>query len=334
MDFVLKMNKSEMKGLGMKAPKVSIVMSVYNCERYVGEAVKSMLQQTFSDFEFIIVNDGSTDQTPEILRQFDDPRILVIDQRNSGLTVSLNRGIRLAKGEYIARMDADDLSEPERLEKQVEALDRNPGIGVVSCWYKVIDENGFLLAYKRLPNDVKQLAKLLMRDNPICHGSVMMRKRAIQTVGLYNENLRYAQDYELWLRMLRQGYGFYVIPEFLYSYRISPDSVSKLYVQEKYAALIRKGKQKVFHLPEVTTIYRLSARRKRALYYYALGTLKLEGGQTKDSREELLRSIKLDPLNMRPWYRLTLSFFPRWVRDFVSNIVKQVNDRLVLLRWP
>jgi len=316
----------------MKLPKVSVVMSVYNDESYVAEAVNSILDQTFSDFEFIIINDGSTDKTPQIIRSFDDPRIRVIDQPNSGLTVSLNRGIRLAKGEYIARMDADDLSEPERLEKQVEALDRNPGIAVVGCWYKVIDENGSLLGYKRLPDDVNQLAKLLKRDNPICHGSVMMRKEAIQAVGLYNENLRYAQDYELWLRMLYQGYGFYVIPDFLYSYRISPNSVAKLYVQEKYAALIRKGKQNVFHLPEVTTIYRLSERRKRALYYYALGTLKLEDGRIKDSQAKLLKSIQLDPLNVRPWYRLMLSFFPRRLRDSLSSIVKQVKDKLILLR--
>jgi len=314
----------------MKTPKVSVVMSVYNCERYVGEAVKTILHQTFSDFEFIIINDGSTDRTPNLLREFDDPRIRVIDQPNSGLTVSLNRGIRLAKGEYIARMDADDLSERERLEKQVKALDRNPGIAVVGCWYKIIDENGSLVGYKRLPEDVNQLAELLMRENPICHGSVMMRKRALQTVGLYNENLRYAQDYELWLRMLHEGYGFYIVPMFLYHYRISPDAVAKLYVQRRYAALIKKGASAISHNLGISAS--LTQRQKYALYHYAIGTLKLENEQVRDAQADLLQSIKLDPSNIRPWYRLALSLLPKWTRELISNNVKAARDLLVLLR--
>lgn len=131
-----------------KEPKISVVMSVYNGERYLGEAVESIFNQTFSDFEFIIINDGSTDRTPEILTEIDDPRAKVINQPNRGLTASLNRAIRLAKGEYIARMDADDISEPTRLERQVEVLDRDPDVVLVACWYEVIDEKGNFLAHR------------------------------------------------------------------------------------------------------------------------------------------------------------------------------------------
>jgi len=319
-----------------KDPKISVVMSVYNGERYLGEAVESIFNQTFSDFEFIIINDGSTDRTPEILTEFDDPRAKVINQPNRGLTASLNRAIRLAKGEYIARMDADDISEPTRLERQVEVLDRDPDVVLVACWYEVIDEKGNFLAHRRLPTDGRELTRLLMHENPICHGSVLMRKEAIEAVGLYDENLRYAQDYDLWLRMLRKGYSFSIVPEFLYRYRISPESVAKLYLQRRYAALIKRGQKercKTTASHSFKSLSALSQKRKRSLYHYAIGTLKLEDGQTKAARGELLKSVRIDPSNIRSWYRLTVSFLPPWMRNPISGAVRYARDVLVSLRW-
>lgn len=320
----------------MRAPKVSVIMSVYNGEKFLEEALESILKQTFPDYEFIIINDGSTDRTPQILASFDDPRLVTVNQNNRGLTVSLNRGIRLAKGTYIARMDADDISEPTRLERQVEVLDRDPDVVLVACWYKVIDQKGNVLAHRRLPTDGKQLARLLVHCNPICHGSVLMRKEAIEAVGLYDENLRYAQDYDLWLRLLRKGYSFSIVPEFLYRYRISPESVAKLYLQRRYATLIKMGqaeKCKNVASNSLKNLGALSHRRKRSLYHYAIGTLKLEDGQIKAARGELLKSVRIDPSNIRPWYRLTVSFLPAWIRDAISGSVRYVRDVLVGLRW-
>jgi len=262
---------------------------------------------------------------------------VIVNQDNRWLTISLNRGIRVAKGTYIARMDADDISEPTRLERQVEVFDRNPNVVLVACWYKVIDEKGNGLAHRRLPNDGRQLARLLMHDNPICHGSVLMRKEAIEAVGLYDENLRYAQDYDLWLRMLRKGYSFSIVPELLYRYRISPESVAKLYLQRRYAALIKRGHKKERCKTTASHSFKnlnaLSHRRKRNLYHYAIGTLKLEDGQTKAAREELLKSIRIDPSNTRSWYRLTTSFLPAWLRNLISGGVRYARDLLVWLRW-
>lgn len=124
------------------SPKVSVVMSVYNGEKYLPETIDSILNQTFKDFEFIIINDGSTDKTAKILTSYDDPRIRIFNQENMGLTKSLNRAISLAKGEYIARMDADDISYPERLKKQVDYLNKNPDIGLVGSKYIRIDKRG------------------------------------------------------------------------------------------------------------------------------------------------------------------------------------------------
>ena len=320
----------------MRAPKVSVIMSVYNGEKFLKEAVESILNQTFSDYEFIIINDGSTDHTPQVLASFDDPRLVIVNQDNRGLAISLNRGIRLAKGTYIARMDADDVSEPTRLERQVEVLDRNSDVVLVACWHKVIDEKGNVLAHRRLPTDGRQLARLLMHDNPICHGSVLMRKEAVEAVGLYDENLRYAQDYDLWLRMLRKGYSFSIVPEFLYRYRISPESVAKLYLQRRYAALIKRGQKERYKTTASHSFKNLGTlfhRRKRSLYHYAIGTLKLEDGQTKAAREELLKSVRIDPSNMRSWYRLTVSFLPVWIRNPISGAVRYARDVLVWLRW-
>jgi glycosyltransferase involved in cell wall biosynthesis len=127
-------------------PRISVVMSVYNGEKYLRQAIESILQQTYTDFEFIIIDDGSTDSSREIIQSYDDKRIrLVINEQNIGLTKSLNKGIRLAKGEFIARMDADDISLPQRFEKQVAYLDSHPEVGVLGTYANIIDHRGKII---------------------------------------------------------------------------------------------------------------------------------------------------------------------------------------------
>jgi len=185
----------------MTPSRVSVVMSVYNGERYLAEAIESILGQTFTDFEFIIINDGSTDGTAGILRSYDDPRLRIVEQTNIGLTRSLNRGISLARGEYIARMDDDDVALPERLTQHVAFLDTHPRVGVVGSACRVIDElNGREWVY-RVPLSDEQLRRHLIRGNPFVHTSVTMRKSVLQAVGGYNEDYPYLQDYELWVRL-------------------------------------------------------------------------------------------------------------------------------------
>jgi glycosyltransferase involved in cell wall biosynthesis len=127
-------------------PKVSVVMSVYNNESYIREAVESVLNQSFKDFEFIIINDGSTDRTREILTSYTDERIRLFDQENRGLTISLNRGLSLAKGSYIARMDGDDISDPERFAEEVRFLEQNEKIGLIGTYAHRIDEQGRIVS--------------------------------------------------------------------------------------------------------------------------------------------------------------------------------------------
>lgn len=184
-------------------PKITILMSVYNGTRYLREAIESILRQTWTDYEFLIINDASTDDSREIILSFHDSRIRLVDNStNIGLTKSLNRGLKLAKGEIIARQDADDISYLKRLERQVQFLDNHPEVVLLGTSGRVIDEAGtpknIIL---RPPVGLLAIRWYLMFENPFLHTSVMFRRNVIlEKLGGYNESLVRYQDYELWSR--------------------------------------------------------------------------------------------------------------------------------------
>jgi glycosyltransferase involved in cell wall biosynthesis len=184
----------------VKPPKISVVMSVYNGEKHLREAADSILNQTFTDFEFIIINDGSTDKTKKILESFSDPRIRLFHHENIGLTKSLNRGLKNSKGDFIARMDADDISHPDRFYEQVAYLEQNPATGLLGTQYSVIDDNGKEFGTVRNPIKNPEIKDSLLINNTFCHGSVMFRKELLHIVGYYREKFSCVQDYDLWLR--------------------------------------------------------------------------------------------------------------------------------------
>lgn len=186
----------------MKNPLISVIMPVYNGERYLRQAVESVLSQSFSDFEFIIVNDGSTDSTQTLIETYQraDQRIRVIKQRNRGVSAARNHAIKLAQGKYIAMQDADDASLPTRLEEQYSFLERNSNVGVVGSNYYVINNAGeriFTTSVFTKPSDLK-LA--LVFSNQFGQGTIMARAGLLKANG-YNQRYRYAEDYDLWLRL-------------------------------------------------------------------------------------------------------------------------------------
>lgn len=189
--------------LDINFPRVSVVMSVHNAEKYLREAVDSILAQTFTDFEFIIIDDGSTDTTPKILDGYSDPRIIrKRNEQNIGYTPSLNWGITAASGEFIARMDADDISLPDRLAVQVDFLESHPTIDVLGAGYRKIDEKGTLTSSDVLPPDNPIFIKwLLLFQNTLAHPSVMFRKKVYKKSGGYDPFLVPAEDYDLWQRL-------------------------------------------------------------------------------------------------------------------------------------
>ncbi len=220
--------------------KISVVMSVYNGELYLAEAMNSILNQTFTDFEFIIIDDGSTDSSREIIESYKDPRIkLLTNDYNQGLAQSLNKGISIARGKYIARMDADDISLPERLEKQVAFMEENTGIGVCGTWVKIIGVNPEWV--RELETDPETMRSNFIFGHQIVHPSVIMSKDLLLKHQLfYNPVYKKAQDYELWCRCSRYS-SVSNIPEVLLLYRQRNDKqkTTHLLEQQYYASLIQ-----------------------------------------------------------------------------------------------
>ncbi|MBI4437486.1 glycosyltransferase [Candidatus Uhrbacteria bacterium] len=185
-------------------PRISILLSVCNGERYLRSAIESLLAQTYRDFELLVVDDGSNDQTSAILREESqrDARVRVItNPTNLGLTRSLNIALAQAQGAYIARMDADDIARPDRLEKQVAFLDAHMDVGLVGSAYQFIDGAGDVIGERHPPTTDRELRRALPRTNPLLHSSVMMRKELLDRVHDYDENYHRAQDYDLWMRV-------------------------------------------------------------------------------------------------------------------------------------
>lgn len=205
-------------------PKISVVMPVYNGERYLKEAMESVLNQTFKDFEFIIINDGSTDSTEKIIQGFSDPRIVYLDNGgNLGLSRSFNRGIQVARGEYIARMDADDISLPDRFEKQIKFLEANPQIGVLGSNIKIIGTNKI---FKR-PENHKAIKWQSLLSTPVVHPTVMARANILKN-NPYDDKLHNSEDYELWSRLIfEKDAGFANLQEPLLLYRVFPKSFTQ-----------------------------------------------------------------------------------------------------------
>lgn len=209
-----------------KTPLVSVVMSVYNSEATLKVAIESILNQTFIDFEFIVINDGSTDKTAKILASLNDPRIKVYSQTNHGLIYSLNLGIEKSKGEFIARMDDDDVSDLQRLEKQVTFLQDNPRIDALGCAFAMTDDKDKILQVFARPTRHIDITRQLYVQNPLGHGSMMIRKQALTSVGNYDQEKKHIEDYDLWIRLYQSGATFAVLPEVLYHWRSNPLGVS------------------------------------------------------------------------------------------------------------
>jgi glycosyltransferase involved in cell wall biosynthesis len=213
-------------------PLVSVVMSVHNSSTYLAESIESILNQTFQYFEFIIINDGSTDRSNEILEKYKqlDDRIYLYHQEQQGLPTALNQGIQLAQGKYIARMDADDISLPERFEKQVDFMEAHPEVGVCGTRVKTIGESGgYINAY---PSDDETIRCWLLFGMGLAHPSIFLNKELLQKHNLeYDSSYRYGEDYALWVSA-SQSFALANIPEVLLLYRLHPQQMGQSYKEE------------------------------------------------------------------------------------------------------
>lgn len=209
------------------APGVSVVMAVYNGERYLADAVESTLSQSFADWELVVVDDGSTDGSSRILAEYAaaDPRVVVHRQENGGMAAALNQGLDLARAPLVARLDADDLSLPGRLEQQHRFLRDHPEVGMVGGQAAIIDRNGREVAEARYPLDDKAIRDQMKRTTAFVHSSVMIRREVLDRTGGYRSQFDSAEDLDLWLRVAERAQLAH-LPEKVAAYRIHPEQTS------------------------------------------------------------------------------------------------------------
>lgn len=229
-------------------PKVSVIIPTYNAVDYLSETVDSVLQQTFTDWELIIVDDGSSDQTVSWIAELVDPRIRLICQENQGVTVARNTGITKSCGEYIAFLDHDDLWHPTKLEKQVRCLDKNPTVGLVHTWMVSVDAQGMSTGRIMASDAEGDVWAKLLEKNTVASSSVMLRRTCLSTAGVFSteRELYTVEDWEFWIRIAAH-YPFGVIKEPLLSWRQHANNGSKNWrlMKQAYRLVIEKAFESV-----------------------------------------------------------------------------------------
>lgn len=301
-------------------PKVSVIMSVYNEKKYLLDAIRSILNQKFTDFEFIIIDDGSEFPVHRLITTFTDRRIkLITNEKNIGLTASLNKGLLVASGDYIARQDADDVSNETRLYHQVSYLDRHPEIGLIGTSCTIINEIGNKI------NDwdaVTNPMELLKTGNRLTHGSVMFRRSIVKDIGNYDERFKSAQDYEYWLRISKK-YQIRNLPIKLYQTRTHNGMISATNIKEQarfviFAQRISGGNNEFPHEFCMT-------RNEKVRYHSMLAYSYVQDGKMGSATDEFGTIFKLDPLNVENLIRIIAYIFKG--RDgiiYIQNIYRKI----------
>ncbi|CUA93376.1 glycosyltransferase family 2 protein [Pannonibacter indicus] len=314
-------------------PRVSVVLPVYNGANLVRDAIKSVLDQSMTDFEIIVLDDGSTDETWEIIKSYSDPRVKAFRHSNIGLPATLNKGIALAEAPYIARMDHDDLMLPSRLEKQFNFLENNPGVAMVGTWAHIYEGSFPSDRYHRHPYSSAAIKLHLLFDNPFVHSSVMIRKEVLNDLGCYTEDSGRLppEDYELWSRIAKK-YEVANIPEVLTIYREVGSSLSRIgadpfiekvlmfsaenihfYVKDKYSFKECMQISMILHSRKINDII-LDKKKAFEIFQMAASSI-LSRSDAKDDFDKEFKKIKSkisSRFGMRRFY-LRLRRLPVWL---------------------
>lgn len=257
---------------------ITVLMSVYNDSQFLKNSVQSILNQTYKDFEFLIIDDGSEDETESIINDFKDSRIVYKKIKHSGLAAALNFGIKNSNGDWIARIDADDLNTRNRLQTQIDFINSNTDYDVVSSWSVYFKDPEKILFLLKTPEDDSEIRKFLNLHNPVNHSSVIFSKKKISDNGGYNEKFECYEDFELWFR-LKEKLKFKIIPEYLTYTRLHPLSMSH-----------KKKKDKIYNMLITNALHCLDASKDDGLKIYWKETLfRIEYfyGDKKESRKYL-----------------------------------------------
>lgn len=302
-------------------PLVSVVMSVFNGEKYLREAILSILNQTFKDFEFIIINDGSTDNSFEVMKSFSDERISIINQENKGLSRSLNIGIKLAQGKYIARMDADDISFEDRFQRQFRFLEENLDYVLVGSKAIIIEESGQIIFFHNSYVSWDEIQYHIL-ENPFFHSSVMFRRNCSFSAGLYFEGIKHHfEDLILWNNLAKLG-KMCNLDEYLIKYRLTPSaitlksgseskllrSISKNIIDRGYITIEDQNKLRMIDS-------KFNIKYRELIYQFHVGKkYLLNGNNTAKARQKFIITIKLNPFFLKSYLYYCFSLLPKIFR--------------------
>ena len=314
-------------------PKITVLMPAYNAGKYIYAAICSVLNQDNTDFELLVINDGSTDDTEKIIRSFADNRIRLINQSNQGIAAALNMGLLNANAGLIARFDADDICMPHRLSAQYDFLVKHPEYIIVGSCADYIDMNGdFIFTSRLAAHSNEEIQELEVNRCPFIHSSVMFRKQPIIQAGGYNTNAYAFEDHLLWSKVIGQGKA-HNLPQALLKVRLNPGSIS---IDEKWRTRrfreiksdsIRKGNITETEGRELLEILKAqdSPKIKEGSYYSLLGKKYLwDNHQPVKARANLKKAIRIHPGRMDSYAIIVLSFFPK---DFINWLYKQKFQR-------
>jgi glycosyltransferase involved in cell wall biosynthesis len=306
----------------IKNPTVSVIIPTYNRANLVGKAIKSVLSQTYQDFEIIVIDDGSTDNTEEVIRSFKDKKVKYIKKykKNKGISVARNIGIKMARGKYIALLDSDDEWLPEKLDKQSKVLQsESPEVGVVCSWSYNIDEKGNYISKRCLPKKGGYIYEDLLSTNPISVPTVLIRKECFNRVGLFDDLLNAQEDWDMWIRIAKY-YRFALIKVPLVKYRLHSNQISK----NLGVKIITANRILVKHANELKKRPRVHSK-----HYFYIGNRLCHMGKTKEGRKYLIKAISLYPFCIGYYICMFSSLFgPKCFMYFVK--IKKCLTRIIV----
>ncbi|MBS1638322.1 MAG: glycosyltransferase [Bacteroidetes bacterium] len=304
--------------MSVQTVDISVIMPVYNGEKYLREAIDSVLNQTFKTFEFIIVNDGSTDATESIITSYTDPRIRLINQANGGVARALNTGLRYATASYVVRFDADDVCMPHRFQVQYQYMQEHPDCMIVGSDANYMNEQGeFLFRYRNEAYTDEAIKRKTPFSCPFIHSSVMYKKAPVLAAGAYNEHAHNFEDHLLWVNLLKQGTAFN-LSEVLLHVRFNISSVTidekdrgKKFMEIKHKAL-QTGTISAEEGDTLLKIIRSQSRREKEHSYHRMLAKKYlwNNYNTTKAREHLSKAISLRPSQWSSYALYILSFLP------------------------
>ncbi len=312
-------------------PIVSVILSVNSNEKLLDQTFSSILSQSLKNLEFIVIIDGSDPSVEIIARKYIDPRLIVVNRPWEGLTKSLNYGIEISRGKYIARSDAGDYSFPNRLSKQVFFLENNKSVGLLGTCYLEETIKGDNATEVIFPTQSSVLKDTLIYQNQFCHGTVMFKKQCIKDVGKYRDEFVKAQDYDLWLR-ISDKYEISNLPDILYKRRIERKSISisNKYEQEMYAEIaiecaLSRARGEMEPLYKLNNIIQnkqkntfISERKANSQYYFNQGRRLYKERKFNQSRYLFLKSLYSWPLLLHRWIFLFATLLPTILVDIIE----------------